>query len=244
MKQPRPDLTTVLLDLDDTLLTIDMDRFVAAYIKGISLALANFAPVADIPPALLNATRAIRENDDPVLTNEQVFFDSFLPHLNGPIEQIEAALAIYFTATYPSLKQYTAARPAAPRLMQALLARSYKVVIATNPLYPRPAIQQRMAWAGVLEFPYPLVTTRENMHACKPSLAYYREILQTIHSEPAETLMVGDDPKNDITPAQTLGCKTWWIPGNKSAPEDVAADYQGTLAELLTWLESDGLVTE
>lgn len=236
-------LTTILLDLDDTLLTIDMECFVHAYVKGLTLALSDFADAEQISAALLEATHAILPNEDPALTNEQVFFESFLPHLHGPFEQIEAAVATYFSRDYPTLKRFTQPRPAAPLLVQALFCRNYKVVIATNPLYPKPAIEQRLAWTDALDFPYQLVTAMENMHACKPSPAYYQEILQTIDSQPAETLMVGDDPKNDIAPAGGLGCQTWWIPGNEGVTEGVQADYQGSLDDLLTWVEEGRLAT-
>ena len=234
-------ITTILLDLDDTLLTINMAKFVRAYIKGLALTLADFAPLERTSTALLKATGAIVKNDDPDLTNEHVFFDAFLPHFNGSLEQIRPRLTDYFTAHYADLKQYTRARPAAPQLIRTLLAQDYKLVVATNPLYPKPAIDQRLAWAGVLDFPYRLVTTLENMHHCKPSPYYYQEILQRINSRPDETLMVGDDPHNDMAPARSLGCKTWWIPGGHAANGVVSADYQGSLAELLAWVKAGGL---
>ena len=96
--------------------------------------------------------------------------------------------------------------------MRAAFARGLAVIIATNPLFPTTAIEQRLAWAGVPvdEYPYALVTTYENMHAAKPQPAYYREILAAIDCPPDRALMVGDDWKNDIAPAAAVGLHTFW----------------------------------
>ena len=94
---------------------------------------------------------------------------------------------------------------------EVLSDEGYRVVIATNPLFPATAIEQRLDWAGVRDFPYALVTTMENSHFSKPNPRYYEEILAKIQSAPETTWMIGDNPTNDIIPARTLGLKTWWI---------------------------------
>jgi FMN phosphatase YigB (HAD superfamily) len=56
--------------------------------------------------------------------------------------------------------------------------------------------------------------------------------------------MVGDDPENDIEPAQALGLKTWWI--TDAAPNlspdklKIIPDNQGSLADFLGWLKQGG----
>lgn len=110
------------------------------------------------------------------------------------------------------------------------------MVIATNPLFPRTAIEQRLQWAGVGadEFSYALVTTYEIMHASKQHPAYYREILGRIKREPGECLMVGDDWGWDVLPTTRLGLSAWWIagPGAVRPSEPASLLGQGSLAEL------------
>jgi ribonucleotide monophosphatase NagD (HAD superfamily) len=96
------------------------------------------------------------------------------------------------------------------------------VVVATNPLFPQTAIEQRLLWAGVSvsEYEYALVTTMENMHATKPNESYYQEIADHLKLAPEEMLMVGDSWEYDIFPASALGMKTFWIPPDDQPAED------------------------
>jgi FMN phosphatase YigB (HAD superfamily) len=128
-------------------------------------------------------------------------------------------------------------------VVRRLLADGHQVVIATNPLFPAEAINQRMAWAGVNGFPYALVTTMENSRYFKPDPKYYQEILTKIDGSPQTTWMVGDDPVNDIEPARSLGISTWWITpnGSSSVKSPPKSDQQGSLSDFLAWIESGGL---
>jgi hypothetical protein len=78
-------------------------------------------------------------------------------------------------------------------------------VIATNPLHPLEAVEQRLRWAGLPTEGYALITHSGNMHFAKPEPAYYAEIAARVGVEPDEAVMIGDSPTNDITPAQTIG---------------------------------------
>lgn len=55
--------------------------------------------------------------------------------------------------------------------------RGYRLVLATNPVFPREAILERMRWAGVERAPWEIITTYEEYHFCKPNPNYFAEIL-------------------------------------------------------------------
>ena len=88
-----------------------------------------------------------------------------------------------------------------------------------------------MEWGKVLDFPYALITAMETVHFSKPNPAYYQEILGRLNVLPAQTLMVGDDPQNDIVPARQLGLETWQIANGRGPIAFPVADHQGTLTE-------------
>jgi len=232
-------LKTVLLDLDDTLLTTNTHRFISAYLERLSLALADFAPVEQVTSIVLNATGAIQANTDPDVTNHQAFYQAFLPHLNGSLDEVQPVFDRFYRETFPKLREYVTPRPHARPLIERLMADGYQIVVATNPLFPRAAIEQRMDWAGVLDFPYALITTMETMHYSKPNLDYYREVLTQVGASPERSLMVGDDPENDIAPARQLGLKTWQITDLANPAVPSAGDYQGTLAEFYRWMATN-----
>jgi FMN phosphatase YigB (HAD superfamily) len=106
-------------------------------------------------------------------------------------------------------------------------------------------VEARLRWAGlpVSEFDFELVTTYENMHAAKPQPAYYEEILAQIDLAAAETLMVGDDWENDIVPAASVGCYTYWLPmnGETVPPEAAMATEYGSLDDFYSLVTSGWL---
>jgi FMN phosphatase YigB (HAD superfamily) len=112
-------------------------------------------------------------------------------------------------------------------------------------MFPRPAVETRLRWAGlpVSEFDFALITSYENMHTTKPRPAYYEEILAQIGVAAAESLMVGDDWGNDIEPAASVGCFTYWLPMNgESGPPhaDLVTKY-GSLDDLFSLVASGWL---
>lgn len=120
----------------------------------------------------------------------------------------------FYSDVYPSLQALISPLVGAAQLIDELRQMGYKIVIATNPLYPLTAIQQRMAWgdlnADVTQ--YDLVTSADIMHFIKPDPAYYAEILGHIHVEPDEAIMIGNHLINDIQAAATIGIHCIHVP--------------------------------
>ena len=236
-------LDAVLFDLDDTLLGNDMDVFLQSYFP---LLAAYAEPVIDADrflPELMAATQAMINNQDPELANRQVFWDVFCER-NGLVQgEIEPFFATFYREQFAQLEQATQRRPEAAALVRWCKEQGLKVAIATNPLFPLAAIEQRLTWAGVPvdEFDFDLVTGYENMHAAKPNSAYYHEILATIGVEPGRALMVGDDWQNDIVPASKMGLYTFWIasPDAPAPDKGVAPDGRGELADLFQLLKNN-----
>ncbi len=101
-------------------------------------------------------------------------------------------------------------------------------------MLPATAIEQRLEWAGVADFPYRLITTIENSHASKSltHLLYYDQILDKIGYPAEKCLMIGDDDKDLV--AKRLGMLTYLIDQNnkKLNPEIPEPTYKGPLKGL------------
>ena len=239
-------IDAILFDLDDTLLGNEMDVFLRGYFP---LLAAYASPVIDpdrFLPELMHATQAMIHSDDPTLTNQDVFWRVFCERNNLARAEVEPFLATFYEEQFGRLQSTTQRRPEAADLVRWCFDQGLKVVIATNPLFPRSAVEQRMAWAGVPvdHFDFDLVTVYENMHSAKPHAAYYHEILSAVEVEPDRALMVGDDWENDIVPTSGMGLYTYWISAadNPAPGSDIMADGCGRLQDLFQKLQSGWLM--
>jgi FMN phosphatase YigB (HAD superfamily) len=80
-------------------------------------------------------------------------------------------------------------------------------VLATQPIFPEVAVRQRMAWAGIVDLAFALVTTYETSHACKPHPEHFTDVAATIRCVPDECLSIGNDGIEDAV-ARRLGMET------------------------------------
>lgn len=234
-------LKALLLDLDDTLIGNPMNTFIPAYFKALESFVADTVPPDLFIAELLAATRAMDRNDGTGNTNEWVFAAAFYPALGVPRQELEPLLDRFYREAFPSLRHLTTPRPAAPRVIEWAREQGLQVVIATNPLFPRTAIEQRMAWGGVGvdRFTYDLVTAYENCHATKSNPAYYREILQNLGRRPEECLMVGDNWDWDIANAARAGISGFWISPAGANPKtsEIEIVGQGSLDDMIRLAE-------
>jgi len=171
--------------------------------------------------------------NDGQATNEEVFAAAFYPLAGHTRAELEPIFLDFYEHDFPHLRQFTRRKPEARQVVQHAFALGHDVVIATNPLFPAIAIRQRLAWAGVDDFPYRLVTSYENSRFCKPNLHYFEQILAYIDHQPATCLMVGDEDMDMV--AARIGCQTFLVPGPATAltPETPEPTYRGALADVL-----------
>ena len=224
-----------LFDLDRTLLDVDMEALLRHYFQLLAARLAPYLPPDQARAQVLAATRTMMADTDPSTTNEAVFWADFSRRTGQAAESLRPVFEEFYAQDFPRLQVHAQALPAARPLIEELLVQERKVVIATNPVFPRVAIEQRLAWAGLADLPFAWVTTLENTHACKPHPAYFQEILAHLDCAPQEALMVGDDVGFDL-PAAQVGIATFLI-RTEETPEEARAqaDYCGTLEEVLNF---------
>ncbi len=233
-------IRAILLDLDNTLLGNDMETFLPAYFALLSQYVAPRLEPNQFIRHLLQATEKMTANADPARTNREVFEARFFPIQGYGREEMEPFLADFYAHQFPQLRSITRPDPAARPLVEWVFERGFQVAIATNPLFPRVAVEQRLEWAGVpaAEFPYHLITSYENMHASKPHPLYFAEIAAHLDLPPEACLMVGDDWRMDIAPALSVGMAAYWIAGPDAAVPDEEALLagRGSLADFHRWL--------
>jgi FMN phosphatase YigB (HAD superfamily) len=234
---------TLLLDLDDTLLTNNMEAFLPAYFRALASYMTPHALPRDFIATLTASAGAMIANDFPNRTLKETFDAAFYPTLGLDARQIRDSIENFYQEIFPTLQPLTTPRPEAIQLIEDSLKRDFQLVIATNPLFPKSAIEERVSWAGISpqDYPISLITSYETFHFSKPNPAYYAEILARLGWPEVAIVMVGDDLENDIKPAQKLGIATFWIkPDNpfifekQNSPPCVS----GWLDQIIPWIDN------
>ena len=229
----------ILFDLDGTLLPMDQEVFVKDYMGRIA---AFLAPHGYEPQPLIKAlwagTGAMVKNDGKA-KNEDVFWQVFNSVLGKDARQDEALFNEFYSNQFQKSKDSCGFNPAAAEAIREIKAMGFRLVLATNPLFPAVATHSRVRWAGVNREDFELITTYENSHFCKPNPDYYHEILEKIGLDGPECLMVGNDVGEDMV-AQTLGMKTFLLTDcliNKTG-ENIDRYPHGSFPALLHYIRS------
>jgi len=242
----------ILFDLDDTLLANSIEAFIPFYFEALGKYMAHLISPERLVKEIMRATRAMEENDGTGPTNQETFASVFYPAVGHAREEMEPVFDRFYTEEFPKLEHLTQPIPEARRLVEWAFERDLRVVIATNPLFPRIAIEHRLKWANIpaTEFDYALVTSYENMHATKANPAYYSEIVAKLSYEPRECLMIGDDWDRDMMPAALTGISIYWVtkPDDTLLPIPPMQQFkggvlvgQGTVESLWDWIGRGGL---
>ena len=229
----------ILFDLDGTLLPMDQEVFVRDYLGRMA---AFLAPHGYDPQSLIKAvwagTGAMVKNDGKAL-NEDVFWYVFNSLLGRDAKQDLALFEEFYRTEFQKAKDSCGFNPAAVEAIRQIKDMGYRLILATNPLFPAIATYSRIRWAGLNPEDFELITTYENSRFCKPNSDYYREILGKIALDGSQCLMVGNDVGEDMI-AGTLGMKTFLLTDcliNKTA-EDISQYPHGSFPELLHYIRS------
>jgi FMN phosphatase YigB (HAD superfamily) len=234
-------VTLLLFDLDDTLLGNDMNSFIPAYLQALAKRMSVVADPTFLIKTLLAATRQMVDDPRPDRTLEEKFEAGFYPPLGLDRLDVQGIIDSFYAEDFPKLKPLTQFRPEAVKVIEQLYQRGDQAAVATNPLFPRTAILQRLAWAGLPSdhIPFVLIPSYETFHFAKPNPAYFAEYMAQLGWPKIPVVMVGNDVESDIGAARQLGLPVFWVTDNGSTRWDGAGEAppQGGLSALIPWLK-------
>lgn len=229
----------VLFDLDGTLLRIDMDFFLKQYFKKMVELAAEmgYREGSRLVEQVWRSTDVMIADLDRNTSNEEAFMRDFYQNWHYPPEEFNLFFDRFYRERFPLLEQFCEPFPGIPEMMEYIIGKGLKVVIATNAVFPMSALLDRIKWAGLGHHQFDLITSYELMHFCKPHIQYYQEICANIGVQPQDCLMVGNDTGEDL-PAGKLGMKTFLVQdmlidkGTEYIP-----DWQGRLPDLFDFVK-------
>ena len=232
-------ITTILFDLDGTLLPMDQDTFISAYSGGLAMAIAPSGfDKATLGKALWAGISSMVKNDGNK-TNEEVFNEAFSAVLGMNISNLQKSFDEYYVNEFPKVKNACGYEEKAADTVREIKNMGFRVALATNPFFPSTATEQRIGWTGLTPADFEIYTTFEDYHFCKPNLDYYREVMANLGVDPEECLMVGNDVGEDMITEQ-LGCKVFLLTKcliNKEN-KDISVYPHGDLDDLLAFIKA------
>ena len=234
-------ITTVLFDLDGTLLPMDQDAFTKQYF---GLLAAKLAPYGYDPRELIDGiwhgTAAMVKNTG-TKTNEAAFWDDFAGRLGEKVRGDMPLFEAFYRTEFDGAKAACGFNPLAAETVHKIRQMGLRVALATNPVFPAVATEKRIRWAGLCPEDFELYTTYENSTRCKPNPDYFREVAARLKVRPEECLMVGNDAAED-TPAETLGMKVFLLTDCliNSQNADISRYPQGSFGQLTEYVQQLG----
>jgi FMN phosphatase YigB (HAD superfamily) len=231
--------SSLLFDLDGTLLDVHMPSFLEAYF---ALLAPRFGAENDVPAfkrELLDAVRLMLQSRKGARPLARIFRASFAAARGLTPEEVRAVFRDFHRRDFDRLRPLTHPFPEAKPLLEKALSLGYELAIATNPVFMAEAIESRIRWAGLDKIPFRFVSSAENMHSCKPHPEYFTELLDHLGRSPEECVMIGNDPAKDL-PAHRVGITTYYLPGPQEHRRPETADHIGTLKDLSLWIDTLG----
>ena len=231
-------IKAVLFDLDGTLLPMDQDTFIKAYLGGMA---KKLAPHGYDPEVLVKAVyagmKAMTTNDGSN-TNEVAFWNAFTSILGEKVREDMPIFDDFYRNEFQDVKNICGFLPEAATTVRKLKEMGYRVALATTPMFPSIATESRIRWAGLELDDFEIFTTYEHYHFCKPNLNYYKELIEKMGLQPEECLMVGNDVGEDMV-TEELGMKVFLLPADliNKVGKDVSQYPQGNLTDLLKFVE-------
>ncbi len=229
----------ILFDLDDTLLRNEMHEFVNAYWGTLLPKISKVFPDHQIKDAILAGTQAMITARRSSTSLRDIFIQKFEQTTNLDFLDVEPIFFDYYKKEYREIKSVTQRVTGARTAVETALKVVDDLVLATIPIFPLVAIEERIRWAGLEDAAFSFITSFEVMHASKPNPEYYAEIADHIGCAPEDCLMIGNDYKDDMV-AKAVGMKTFLVTDYAMRQEDgtFEPDYQGSFRDLIDFLSS------
>ena len=228
----------ILFDLDGTLLPMDQDLFVKTYFGLLAKKLAFYGYEPDkLISSVWAGTDAMIKNDGS-LSNEDRFWEVFSAAYGVDGKKDIALFDEFYRNEFVGAKQVCGFHSQAKESVYAIKKKGFRIALATNPLFPKIATENRIRWAGLEPEDFEFFTTYEESRYCKPNINYYLEVVKKLGVSPEECLMVGNDVSEDMI-VSSIGMKVFLLTEcliNKEQ-KDISEYPNGSFTELLQYVD-------
>ncbi len=234
------DFDFLMLDFDNTLLQIPNQVF-NEYIPKKVLSHFNDKIEADaFFQFFKESMKVMLQHDHDIITNLEAFLKRFSSISGFPLDETIRIFRKFYSNDFPTFKKYCEPIPKAQVLVKTAKELDIKLILATQPVFPKIVTKERLSWANLNIDDFYYISHAENSTNMKPNPKYFRNLLEIADVKAEKVLMVGNDMLYDMS-ASTVGIKTWLVDKNHDNIEykdKFRVDYNGSLGMLINDLTS------
>lgn len=195
-------IQAVLFDLDGTLLPMDEKKFLKCYLENFAaMCERKRLPAKRMTDCLLSGMSKMMTCGEPgsFETNMDRFWNEFFQKAGMSPSSDRSVFDEFYESEFKNVRSCVSPTQAAADCVAAAKRRGLRVILATNPIFPKTATEQRIRWAGLYPDDFELISTYEDYRFTKPDLRYYKEIAEKAGGlELTKCVMVGNDALEDM----------------------------------------------
>lgn len=200
----------ILFDLDGTLMPMSNETFLNLYIPELGRKLKDYVAPETLNEALW-ASLGVMLQDVGDKTNEMVFFENFRKRLgNDLVDELEPLFYEFYDREFEVLKQGVGDNSVMVEAVSLLKEKGYRLVVATNPMFPENAVLKRLEFSGLDPKDFEFISNYTLHTRCKPNPDYYQEVLDHTGLKVEHCLMVGNDAYEDAV-VREMGMHAWLL---------------------------------
>ena len=202
-------LTTLLFDLDGTLLDMDEEAFVPLYMKSVAKAMAKYGlDPQKMIQALKAGSEAMFNNNGPEL-NRDVLFKIMSDTFGFDIREYEDRFDDYYRTTFDEAAVTTHPKEGMEELLKHWKDLGYRLVLASNPVFPVSAMEERLKWAGIDPKLFDDISSYSTSTCSKRSPNFFMETAKRLGVTPEECMMIGNSVDEDGQAENA--CMQFWL---------------------------------
>lgn len=232
-------MKAILFDLDGTLLPLDEKLFVDIYFTELSKVFSAYnIESKKLVETIWTATGDMIKNDGKK-TNEEVFWDRFESCIDADVSNVKRLLVeFYANEFFNKVKKSSTENSLAKYAVDLAKKNGRKVILATNPVFPEDALV-RLKWTGLDVDDFDYVTHYSNSSFSKPNPKYYLDLCEKFDVEPKDCLMIGNDEREDIFAASSIGMNCYLVTDYlNTAPDCEINCEKGSFEDLIEKLKT------
>lgn len=191
-------IKNILFDLDGTLINTLQEKFNKKYFESVyKKLLDNRYDASFLSKIIVDGIKTMVFNNGK-LTNEEAFWKHFEDNSNMKRDEVKNVFDSFYLNEYDELKVCVETVKKMNENIRLLKNKGYNLILSTNPLFPKIAIEKRASWGGIDCSNFSYITSYENSSYAKPNINYYKEIINKNNLNIEETMMFGNDLIEDL----------------------------------------------